>query len=380
MLKAWGKFLGRIWRFGCIMPGKSSRRRKITTKVSIPNLSGKTRSEAESILASLGLSYSSSSSVTNYSADGNKFKSYSGFSENEVVPRGTTVNFVYNAYEGIAVPNVYGLSETAARAAITGAGLLVGTVSGTTGSDSGLDQKITSQSISAGSLVDALTTVNLTLYTYVAPYNNPYSNPPPYGNYSNYNNVYDNYSNVYDNYVNVYDNPPPPPQDPPVLPPSTWKSLGVHTLVRTPDGLVAAGSLKVGDVLISANIEGVPYMSTPESYQSIYNWTESDPQIEYTTTNVVMIHQKMGDTVVAINGDIFSQYHYILIKRDGLVRFIATADIVNTDQIYSYASNSFEPITMLQSVPVSHEIVSIDCEPYDIFFTQEMLVHDSVSI
>jgi hypothetical protein len=121
-------------------------------------------------------------------------------------------------------------------------------------------------------------------------------------------------------------------------------------------------------------------LSTPESYQSIYNWTETNPQIEYATTNVVMIHQKMGDTVVAINGDIFSQYHYVLIKRDGLARFIATADIVDTDQIYSYASSSFEPITMLQSVPVSHEIVSIDCEPYDIFFTQEMLVHDSVSI
>lgn len=375
MFKAWGKFLGRIWRFGCIMSGKSSRRRKITTKVSIPNLSGKTRSEAESILAGLGLNYSSSSSVTNYSAESNKFKSYSGFSENQIVPRGTTVNFVYNAYEGISVPNVYGLSETAARAAITGAGLLVGTVSGTSGSDSGLDQKITSQSISAGSLVDALTTVNLTLYTYVAPYYNPYSNPPPYGN-----------SPPSGPPAGPPADPPTaPPADPPyippiVLPPSTWKSLGVHTLVRTPDGLVAAGSLKVGDVLISANIEGVPYLSTPESYQSIYNWTETNPQIEYTTTNVVMIHQKMGDTVVAINGDIFSQYHYILIKRDGLARFIATADIVNTDEIYSYASSSFEPITMLQSVPVSHEIVSIDCEPYDIFFTQEMLVHDSVSI
>lgn len=375
MFKTWGKFLGRIWRFGCIMSGKSSRRRKITTKVSIPNLSGKTRSEAESILAGLGLSYSSSSSITNYSADGNKFKSYSGFSENQIVPRGTTVNFVYNAYEGISVPNVYGLSETAARAAITGAGLLVGTVSGTSGSDSGLDQKITSQSISAGSLVDALTTVNLTLYTYVAPYYNPYSNPPPYGNAPPSGPPAGPPA----------DPPTAPPADPPyvpplVFPPSTWKSLGVHTLVRTPDGLVAAGSLKVGDVLISANIEGVPYLSTPESYQSIYNWTETNPQIEYTTTNVVMIHQKMGDTVVAINGDIFSQYHYILIKRDGLARFIATADIVNTDEIYSYASSSFEPITMLQSVPVSHEIVSIDCEPYDIFFTQEMLVHDSVSI
>ena len=354
---------------------KSSKRSKLTSRTYVPDLTGLTRAQAEAALTAAGLKFTSSSIVTNYSNEDQKFTSLPTYTTNQVVPRETTIDFVYKAYQGIAVPNVNGLSQTAATTAITGAGLVVGTVSGTTGSDSSLDQKITGQSVSAGSLVDRGTTINLTLYTYVAPYNNPYSNPPPYGNYSNYSN-YDNYSN----YSNVPVDPPPPPQDPPVLLPSTWKSLGVHTLVRTPDGLVAAGSLKVGDVLISANIEGVPYLSTPESYQSIYNWTETNPQIEYTTTNVVMIHQKMGDTVVAINGDIFSQYHYILIKRDGLARFIATADIVNTDEIYSYASSSFEPITMLQSVPVSHEIVSIDCEPYDIFFTQEMLVHDSVSI
>jgi hypothetical protein len=359
---------------------KSSKRSKLTSRTYVPDLTGLTRAQAEAALTAAGLKFTSSSIVTNYSNEDQKFTSLPTYTTNQVVPRETTIDFVYKAYQGIAVPNVNGLSQTAATTAITGAGLVVGTVSGTTGSDSSLDQKITGQSVSAGSLVDRGTTINLTLYTYVAPYNNPYSNPPPYGNYSNYSN-YDNYSNYgnYNNYSNVPADPPStPPADPPIS--VTWKSLGVHTLVRTPEGLVAAGSLKVGDVLISANIEGVPYMSTPESFQSIYNWTDSNPNIEYTTTTVVMVHKKIGDTVVAINGDIFSQYHYVLVKRDGLARFIATGDIVESDQIYSYASNSFVPITMLQSVPVSHEIISIDCEPYDIFFTSEMLVHDSVSI
>jgi hypothetical protein len=355
---------------------KTSRRSRLTSRTSIPNLVGLTRAEAETALSNAGLRFKTTSIVTNYSAENNKVASLPTYTSGQVIPRETEVEFVYKSYQGIAVPNVYGLSQAAAIAAITAAGLTPGTVSGTTGSDNSLDQKITGQSVTAGNLVDALSTINITLYTYVAPYYNPYSNPPPYDNYGNYGN--------YNNYSNVYDNPPPsaPPEIPPInLPPaSTWKSLGVHTLVRTPDGLVAAGSLQVGDTLVSANIDGVPYMSTPEAHQSIYNWTDSEPNIEYTTTTIVMVHKKTGDTVVAINGDIFSQYHYILIKRDGLARFIATADIVATDYIYSYASNSFEPITMLQMVPVSHEIVSIDCEPYDIFFTQEMLVHDSVSI
>lgn len=355
---------------------KNSRRSKSSARTVIPTLVGLTKTQAEAALAAANLNYSSSIVITNYNSENEKVTEVSNYSAGQSVPYGTNVSYKYKAYQGIAVPNVSGLSQTAALAAITAAGLTAGTVSGTTGSDSSLDQKITGQSVAAGNLVDALTTVNITLYTYVAPYYNPYSNPPPYDNYGNYGN-YDNYSN------------PPPPPDPPAgppeippldLPPSGWKSLGVHTLVRTPEGLVAAGSLKVGDVLISADIDGVPYMSSPEAYESIYNWTDSEPNIEYTTTTIVMAHKKTGDTVVAINGDIFSQYHYILVKRDGLARFIATADIIATDQIYSYASNSFEPITMLQMVPVSHEIVSIDCEPYDIFFTQEMLVHDSVSV
>ena len=350
---------------------KNSKKSKLSARTVIPTLVGLTKTQAEAALSAANLTYTSSITVTNYASNDQKVTEISNYSVGQSVPYGTNISYKYNAYQGIAVPNVYGLSQTAALAAITAAGLTAGTVSGTTGSDTSLDQKITGQSVAAGSLVDALTTVNITLYTYVAPYYNPYSNPPPYDNYSNAPPPQDPPSGP----------PAGPPEIPPIdLPPSGWKSLGVHTLVRTPEGLVAAGSLKVGDVLISADIDGVPYMSSPEAYESIYNWTDSEPNIEYTTTTIVMVHKKTGDTVVAINGDIFSQYHYILVKRDGLARFIATADIITTDQIYSYASNSFEPITMLQMVPVSHEIVSIDCEPYDIFFTQEMLVHDSISV
>lgn len=353
---------------------KNSKKSKLSARTVIPTLVGLTKTQAEAALAAANLNYSSSIVITNYNSENEKVTEISNYSAGQSVPYGTNVSYKYKAYQGIAVPNVSGLSQAAALAAITAAGLTAGTVSGTTGSDTSLDQKITGQSVAAGTLVDALTTVNITLYTYVAPYYNPYSNPPPYGNSPP---------------ATPPETPPEtPPAGPPEIPPidlppmggGGWKSLGVHTLVRTPEGLVAAGSLKVGDVLISADIDGVPYMSSPEAYESIYNWTDSEPNIEYTTTTVVMLHKKIGDTVVAINGDIFSQYHYILVKRDGLARFIATADIITTDQIYSYASNSFESITMLQMVPVSHEIVSIDCEPYDIFFTQEMLVHDSVSV
>ena len=58
-----------------------------------------------------------------------------------------------------------------------------------------------------------------------------------------------------------------------------------------------------------------------------------------------------------------------------------SADVLSeTDLVYSYETSTWEPITMYEVVPVVHETVSINCEPYDMFFTERMLTHDSVAI
>lgn len=357
---------------------KSSKKSKLTSRTSIPNLTGLTREQAESALTSAGLRFRSISTVTNYSSENQKLDSVTGYSTGQVIPRETEIEFVYKSYQGIAVPDCTNVNQVQAATNLTNAGLVVGSVYSVTGSNSALDGKISEQSVAAGTLVDRGTSVNLGLYTYVAPYYNPYSNVPPYGNTPPYDNT-PPYGNT-----PPYDNAPPidyynaPPID---LPPiNTGKSLGVHTLVRTPDGLAAAGSLNVGDVLISALIEGVPYTPDPNAIETITTWTTPNPIIEYTTTTITSINKKIGNTVIAVNGDVFSQYHFLLVKRDGLARFMSTADIVQTDLVYSYVDNEFIPITMLEKVDVDHEIVSINCEPYDIFFTDGMLVHDSVEV
>lgn len=48
--------------------------------------------------------------------------------------------------------------------------------------------------------------------------------------------------------------------------------------------------------------------------------------------------------------------------------------------VYNYLSKSWEVIYMLEKVAAEHEVVSINCEPYDIFFTENSLVHDSVGL
>jgi hypothetical protein len=51
-----------------------------------------------------------------------------------------------------------------------------------------------------------------------------------------------------------------------------------------------------------------------------------------------------------------------------------------TDKVYNYNTSSWEDITVLKKADIPHEVVSINCEPYDVFYTERMLVHDSVDI
>jgi hypothetical protein len=159
------------------------------------------------------------------------------------------------------------------------------------------------------------------------------------------------------------------------------KSIGITTLVRTTDGLVKAGDLQVGDTLLSVNIEGFPYESAEGVTAEAIAWSDNNPNIIPEITNIVALYKTQSAYAVVINEDIFSQYHYILIKRGGVSKFETSVNIVKeTDLVYSYDTSSWEPIYLYEIVQVPHDIISINCEPYDMFFTERMLTHDSSAI
>jgi hypothetical protein len=159
------------------------------------------------------------------------------------------------------------------------------------------------------------------------------------------------------------------------------KSIGIATLVRTTDGLVKAGDLQVGDTLLSANIEGFPYEHEEGVTQAALDWSDSNPSIIPEITNIVALYKTQSAYAVVINQDVFSQYHYILIKRDGIAKFEVSVNISSeTDLIYSYENNDWEPIYLYEIVAAPHDIVSINCEPFDMFYTERMLTHDSSAI
>ena len=274
----------------------------------------------------------------------------------------------------VDVPSLNGLTRSQAKQTLESKGLNWQETLETT-TNIGLDLSIKEQSVATGSVIKIGDTINFTYYGYVAPpnfnpgfgpafnepaFNEPAFDTPLFGGSGDLTNL--DLSALFDFG-------------------SGGKSIGITTLVRTTDGLVKAGDLQVGDTLLSVNIEGFPYESAEGVTAQAIAWSDNNPNIIPEITNIVALYKTQSAYAVVINEDIFSQYHYVLIKRNGVSKFETSVNIVKeTDLVYSYDTSSWEPIYLYEIVQVPHDIVSINCEPYDMFFTERMLTHDSSAI
>jgi hypothetical protein len=189
--------------------------------------------------------------------------------------------------------------------------------------------------------------------------------------------------------------PVEPTPEEPIFPPGTcfiWcdgepigggtgkPSVNINTLVRTRDGLVAAFDLKVGDKLLSADIETFPYDNLLSTDMDLIAWAAQNPHVNLVETEIVSLRNRISKWAIIVDSDIFSDSHYILVKRGDTTSFVKAIDLEHTDLIWSYAERNWLAIGVLEKVDVNHEVVSIDCEPYDIFFTERMLTHDSNTV
>jgi hypothetical protein len=158
------------------------------------------------------------------------------------------------------------------------------------------------------------------------------------------------------------------------------KSININTLVRTRNGLVAAHDLKVGDKLLSADIATFPYDNLLATNMELIEWTAQNPHINLVETEIVGIRTRISKWAIVVDSDIFSDTHYILVNRNDVTKFVKAINLEKTDLIWSNTYHNWVRIGVLKKVDVDHEVVSIDCEPYDIFFTERMLTHDSNTV
>jgi hypothetical protein len=159
----------------------------------------------------------------------------------------------------------------------------------------------------------------------------------------------------------------------------TPKSVGAETVIKSkvPEGLILAHNLSVGDVLYSANIEGIDVSNTA-IVEYLQNWSVNSASISPAETTIVAMAARISDEgAIVINGNKYSLQHFILIKRDGQIQFQPSSSVLETDLIFSPSENDWKEITDYKVTTQKELLVSIDVEPYDVFFTDNALVHDS---
>jgi len=159
--------------------------------------------------------------------------------------------------------------------------------------------------------------------------------------------------------------------------------LGANVLVRGENGLIRAQDLVVGDVLLSLDIPGIPQNfttigTTPEELAAM-TWNpeviaSASPAL--TTVNRISINEKTG--AVSVNNEVFTLAHYFVVQRDGVAKIITGAELLETDKMFDYTTSQFVDITQLEFLDITYYAYSVNCEPYDFFWTEHTLTFDNI--
>ena len=139
----------------------------------------------------------------------------------------------------------------------------------------------------------------------------------------------------------------------------------------------------VGDVLLSVDIPGIPQNfttigTTPEELAAM-SWdtdvlATATPVL--TTINDISVNQKTG--AVSVNEEMFTRAHYMFIERDGVAKIVTAAELLDTDKVYDYTLSEFVEIYDLEFLDITYYAYSINCEPYDFFWTEKTLTFDNI--
>ena len=155
-------------------------------------------------------------------------------------------------------------------------------------------------------------------------------------------------------------------------------SLGTETRVRMEDGsLKEAQDIEPGDKLLSIDIPGL----VDTSRESLINWigTGTLSLTPNATTTVTSLTTHPTTSIININGDKFTQSHLVLVKRDEIEKFVVAGQILESDLVWSFESSNFIAITEYENTELIVNSVTINCEPFDIYFTENHITHDGIN-
>jgi hypothetical protein len=286
-----------------------------------------------------------------------------------------------------SIPNVVGVAKTTAETNLTNAGFVYNTTNENTG-DAGLNNTIKSQSVTAGEVQAIGTNVNLVNYTFsftpfgafgFTPFGafgfTPFGFTPfgftPFG-FTPFGFTPFGFTPVFSfTPFTVFTFTPP-------------NCVDEDTLISTPNGLVAAKDLQVGDTVDTVLLEEIPL--SDETGGNDFNYmgfvSETLTPTEKTTTQIVSIQPSPRDRVLSFNGEqdkLFSTSQPLFVKIDGFYQIVpAIALSVGNYLIQVNDDGTFTEILVnsIEEILKDTTVYQFNCEPADWFIAGTYLVHN----
>lgn len=144
------------------------------------------------------------------------------------------------------------------------------------------------------------------------------------------------------------------------------------TPVDTPDGPIKAELLAVGDEVTSRFIKGMPDASLGDEYNY---WSTGKLEASPAVSRVEHVKVDTYHTLMTINKLMLTPDHPILIMREGRISWLSAGLIEEGDFMEKYGG--WEKVTTVRMQTGKFDVVTLDVEPYDVYYANGILVHNA---
>jgi hypothetical protein len=288
-----------------------------------------------------------------------------------------------------SVPNVVGVAKTTAETNLTNAGFVYNTTNENT-TDSNLNNTIKSQDITAGEVRSIGTNVNLVNYTFsfvpfgFTPFGafgfTPFGFTPfgftPFGftpfGFTPFGFTPFGFTPVFSfTPITVFSFSPP-------------SCIDEDTLISTPNGLVAARNLQVGDEVYTVSLQEVPESDITGQYDFDYVgfMSETLTSVQKTITTIVSIQPSPRNVVLCFNGEeekLFSTSQPMFVKSNNFYQVIPAGAVEIGDYLIKVDidGNFIEVLVeSVENIAKDTTVYQFNCEPEDWFIAGDYLVHN----
>ena len=144
------------------------------------------------------------------------------------------------------------------------------------------------------------------------------------------------------------------------------------TPIDTPEGPVKAELLAVGDAVTSRFIKGMPDASKGNEYNY---WSTGELDASPAVSRIEYVKIDTYHTLITINKLMLTPDHPVLVLRAGRISWLSAGFVEEGDFVEKYGG--WEKVTTVRMQTGKFDVVTLDVEPYDVYYANGILVHNA---